>query len=51
MERQAETTIAVLAALFVLFSAMIDPLISIVAAVAGCGAIVAYTFARRRAEA
>ncbi|WP_301663746.1 hypothetical protein [Methanoculleus frigidifontis] len=35
MERRAETTIAVLAALFVLFSAMIDPLVSVIAAVAG----------------
>ncbi len=35
MERQAETTIAVLAALLVLFSAMIDPLVSMVVAVAG----------------
>ncbi len=39
MERRMESTAAVLAALFVLFSAMIDPAISVVAAIAGLGAL------------
>lgn len=47
MEHRTESAIAVLAALFVLFSAMIDPVISVVTAIAGLGVLALVTVKNR----
>jgi hypothetical protein len=42
MKKETEGILAILAAMLVLFSAMIDPLVSLVLAVAALGALGAY---------
>ncbi len=48
MDTRTEGTLAILAALLVLFSAMWDPRVSVVISVAALAALGVYQFARKR---